>query len=213
MNWVSKGLLSLLSNRLSRQIPLYFKLFFPEAPQRGDTSANRARARTSKVLISVATVPAGSRKVKHTFTKSCLCCRRAHKSEDCPEFRQITLKERKLLVGDERICFKCLSQGHMAVDCSVSSTCGRVGCTNANHHTLLHVNKCCPGPLTLESRRLLRQQNACIWWFFPGKCPDSLHTWTLYRLECVKMVKKYLHMLFWTLVPTRPFVKEVFWKV
>ena len=120
---------------------VYCKLLFPKATQRGDASTNRARARTSKVLTSVTTVPTGSKEVKHAFKESCLCCRRAHKLENCPEFRQMTLKKRKLLVRSKRLCFKCLSQGHMAEDCSVSGTCGIAGCTDANHHTLLHVNQ------------------------------------------------------------------------
>ena len=124
---------------------VYCKLLFPKTTQRGDASTNRARARTSKVLTSVTTVPTGSKEVKHVFKESCLCCRRAHKLEDCPEFRQMTLKERKLLVRSKRLCFKCLSQGYMAVDCNVSGTCGIAGCTDTNHHTFLHVNQRRPG--------------------------------------------------------------------
>ena len=57
----------------------------------------------------------------------------------------MTLKERKFPVRSKRICFKCLSQVHVAVDRSVSGTCGITGCTNANQHTILHVNQRRPG--------------------------------------------------------------------
>ena len=76
---------------------VYCKLLFPKTTQRGDASTNRARARTSKVLTSVTTVPTGSKEVKHAFKESCLCCKRAHKLEDCPEFRQMTLRRESCL--------------------------------------------------------------------------------------------------------------------
>lgn len=79
--------------------------------------------------------------------KQCPLHSKPHPLRKCRLFRSKTLEERKALLKDKRICFKCCSSiNHMAKDCNKKVQCRE--CGSETHPTALHPE---PFPLKTES--------------------------------------------------------------
>ena len=70
-------------------------------------------------------------------TRKCPCCDEDHYLTQCPRFKAMGVKDRKNLVTSRRLCFNCLSSGHMVRNCPRDFTCGIKGC-NLKHNKFLH---------------------------------------------------------------------------
>ena len=75
-------------------------------------------------------------------TDVCVLCDTSHKMSNCPKFKNLTLKEKKLIVRLSVLCFHCLSTKHFLKDCEVKQgqLCGVQGC-QYYHHPLIHAKK------------------------------------------------------------------------
>ena len=68
-----------------------------------------------------------------TTTRGCLFCEsRDHRAIDCDKV--VSLKQRKKIFLDKRLCFNCTGSRHRAEDCKSKSTCQNC---HARHHTSL----------------------------------------------------------------------------
>lgn len=78
--------------------------------------------------------------------KQCPLHDKPHPLRKCRLFRSKTLEERKSLLKDKRICFRCCSSAsHMAKDCKEPIKCRE--CGSETHNTALH-----PEPLPLKEK-------------------------------------------------------------
>ncbi|XP_037778187.1 uncharacterized protein LOC119574962 [Penaeus monodon] len=62
----------------------------------------------------------------------CAFCSKKHKSEKCWDIQKLSFKEREERIKAARLCFKCLSKGHIASGCRIK--CSKC---NGNHNSLL----------------------------------------------------------------------------
>ena len=69
----------------------------------------------------------------------CLDCGKNHGIWKCSEFSRRTVADRWNFAKHNKLCFRCLAQGHQGKDCPRSRQCGQDGCTDF-HHRLLHKN-------------------------------------------------------------------------
>ena len=66
----------------------------------------------------------------------CTFCRKTdHHLDACPKFKTETLEKRLRFVKENRLCFGCLSKGHVSSDCRKKLTCSSC---NKKHPTCLH---------------------------------------------------------------------------
>ena len=66
----------------------------------------------------------------------CTFCRKTdHQLDACPKFKTETLEKRLRFVKENKLCFGCLSKGHMSSDCRKKLTCSSC---NKKHPTCLH---------------------------------------------------------------------------
>ncbi|XP_041480432.1 uncharacterized protein LOC121427921 [Lytechinus variegatus] len=71
-----------------------------------------------------------------TTQKTCVLCKRQnHGLNECWDFNQKTLEQRRDLVKKEGLCFGCLSKGHMSKQCQKRAECKKC---NKRHPTSLH---------------------------------------------------------------------------
>ena len=68
----------------------------------------------------------------------CMLCNGSHHLSSCEKFSELRHYKQVELAKRERLCFRCLSHGHVAGKCKSKISCAVNGCTNPNHHTLLH---------------------------------------------------------------------------
>ena len=68
--------------------------------------------------------------------ETCPCCNEAHKLFMCKKFESLNVKDRKNVAYNSKLCFNCLSSGHVTKDCKSKSSCKKC---QARHNTLLHV--------------------------------------------------------------------------
>ncbi|XP_060858122.1 uncharacterized protein LOC132935520 [Metopolophium dirhodum] len=73
--------------------------------------------------------------VASSNTVSCQYCTDAHKLYHCEKFKAATINTRLSFVQEKRMCFNCLTPGHMANVCRSTYSCRTC---NRKHHSLLH---------------------------------------------------------------------------
>ena len=98
--------------------------------KRPTSDAKAAKVYTSTHLENDNTTP-------EDLTSSALCmfCSRInHKSPNCLTFARDSLERRWYLVRKYRLCYKCLEQGHLMINCE-SGNCAQY---SRPHHVLLH---------------------------------------------------------------------------
>ena len=72
-------------------------------------------------------------------TRKCPICEGGHTVPECLTLKDSTVNERFELVTKARLCFSCLSRGHMTRDCWFRKKCDINGCQRF-HHSLLHTD-------------------------------------------------------------------------
>ena len=74
-------------------------------------------------------------------TDTCVLCNVRHEMSDCPRFKALPLKEKKLIVRSSVLCFHCLSTKHFLKDCKTNKDrlCNVRNC-RLYHHPLLHAD-------------------------------------------------------------------------
>ena len=75
-------------------------------------------------------------------TDVCVLSKTSHEMSNCQKFKNLSLKEKKLIVRSSVLCFHCLSTKHLLKDCKVNKgkLCGTEGC-KFYHHPLIHAEK------------------------------------------------------------------------
>lgn len=70
------------------------------------------------------------------YINYCCKCKEHHHLSRCPAFSRLPVDERKLILRNHNICFRCLEFGHSLRMCRTNLKCEKCGQTA--HHTLLH---------------------------------------------------------------------------
>ena len=65
-------------------------------------------------------------------------CQKSHSLAHCKELEQMDYAAKLQFARQKNLCFKCLKPGHMTSRCVSNEHCVIKGCSNRNHHTLLH---------------------------------------------------------------------------
>ncbi|CAG2215035.1 unnamed protein product [Mytilus edulis] len=77
--------------------------------------------------------------VNNTNTPKCIIHKANHSLDDCRVFRQKTLDERRSLLKQHGICFRCCVSKHLRKDCHENIKCSE--CKGTSHTTAMHVFK------------------------------------------------------------------------
>ena len=68
----------------------------------------------------------------------CPACSRPHKLTSCQEFDRLTRYEKRRMVREAGLCYRCLEAGHRSAECSTDVTCGLCG---KGHVDALHTDQ------------------------------------------------------------------------
>jgi hypothetical protein len=108
----------------------------PQNPSPAEVIAPDATAMIHpQIKDSPATPASYSKSVVSQASPGCAVCCELHQLRACQKFRTFTVDERRKFVDDKRICWNCLSPGHLQRSCNSLNRC-RI-CKNS-HHSLLH---------------------------------------------------------------------------
>lgn len=100
-----------------------------------------------------------------------------HSLNKCREFLKKPFKDRKKLIRDNHICFKCcLTTNHTAKDCQAAVCCG--DCGSQCHPTALHMVESSQGS-QVKSVSFKKSSNVT-----PGKEHDGESTLSLNAINC-----------------------------
>ena len=98
-----------------------------------------------------------------------------HSIGQCYGFLQKNNEERVAFVREKRGCWKCLGQGHLAVECSKKEKCGTNGCEK-QHHPSLHaadvagLTFCTEGVLESTTSKPWLLWSCCYWQMKKSMC-------------------------------------------
>ena len=99
--------------------------------------------RRSRALAAAEANQPGFSKPKYKSThvgvvrSSCPICNEQHGVYKCPKFFEMNVEERRTVVRDHGLCFKCLNPGHASKDCHWRP-CRKC---NGMHHVLVHYDE------------------------------------------------------------------------
>ena len=80
---------------------------------------------------------------------SCPACEQAeHSLYICPVFKSWSLDRKKAVIKKVKVCFNCLSIGHLSGSCPSRKSCRQCG---GRHHTLLHSEMTSPPTTNRQS--------------------------------------------------------------
>ena len=83
-------------------------------------------------------------KTESRKSKNCAVCdSTTHRTWACEKFNEKSVKDRRMLVNEKRLCYNCLGTGHSVKDCPSYMRCR--ACEKA-HHTLIHQCKSSDSP-------------------------------------------------------------------
>ena len=99
----------------------------PAAPTRGQSLATATES--NRINLSQQLPSAGS------IHKQCPICDNKHAIVKCNKLTQVNADERLEIIKNKRLCFRCLSAGHVSAECKSISTCDKC---SKRHHTFLH---------------------------------------------------------------------------
>ncbi|CAG2256000.1 unnamed protein product [Mytilus edulis] len=98
-------------------------------------TSHEPRNRPTNRYVSVAKTEI----VNNTNTPKCIIHKANHSLDDCRVFRQKTLDERRSLLKQHGICFRCCVSKHLRKDCHENIKCSE--CKGTSHTTAMHVFK------------------------------------------------------------------------
>ncbi|KAL9956534.1 hypothetical protein ACROYT_G038021 [Oculina patagonica] len=67
----------------------------------------------------------------------CKLCKGSHGMWNCENFKKMSVDIRWNVTKEQKLCFRCLSNGHRGEACSRCRGCGLNGC-RSHHHQMLH---------------------------------------------------------------------------
>ena len=115
--------------------PVYSRSQRSDKKSEKDREIERLRALVTKDKDNTHHAPPSTAPPSKT---KCQLCDANHCLNDCEQFMNMNLKERKQFIFSSRLCFTCLNSGHRAKDCQQKLTCGVCA---KEHPTVLHVYK------------------------------------------------------------------------
>ena len=132
----------------------YFRAVFPARSTKNDGYGFKQRkthtfaTTTSTKGTAQAASPVKAKSPNKTEEKpqrearllSCYCCGQQHKLSNCDEFLQKLYSEKRSVVRDKQLCYRCLRPGHLIKECRSRMVCAVESCKSTSHHTLLHVD-------------------------------------------------------------------------
>ncbi|XP_062542276.1 uncharacterized protein LOC134210250 [Armigeres subalbatus] len=72
-----------------------------------------------------------------SYAPSCIACPESHFLFQCPAFSKMSVRQRRELVSQKRLCWNCFRTGHQGRNCTSKYDCRSC---HQKHHTLLHQN-------------------------------------------------------------------------
>ena len=161
-NWISKALefeqrnsrlatfvdfAEFVINESERANSTFYKAIF-HSEQRKEEHSKRVQGRsfasTSNAVkkAEVATVHKAAESNNKSNEFVCVYCSKKHGLEKCPEFKELSFRDRKRFIVEKRLCFRCLLGCHLSRDCDSKVLCKVKSCKRTNtHHTLLHLDQ------------------------------------------------------------------------
>ena len=104
----------------------------------GDNHASSAgrniRSNKQRSNAAVSNAKVSDRKV---FKRFCKHCSGEHWLQDCDKFSRLSHDEKRNVIREKKVCFKCFRQGHFASDCKTPPKCEKC---ERGHHTVMHYN-------------------------------------------------------------------------
>lgn len=80
-------------------------------------------------------------KSPHGNSTGCVFCQNSnHVIQECGEFSEKTIKDRREVAANLKLCFLCLKKGHTVNKCFLKNRCGENDC-RGRHHKLLHIQR------------------------------------------------------------------------
>ena len=70
---------------------------------------------------------------KKKLSRKCKVCKGQHGVWACESFQKMTVAKRWEVATQQKLCFRCLADGHRGEACLRSRVCGLNGCTSAHH--------------------------------------------------------------------------------
>ena len=111
---------------------------FSEAAER---NANAKRTFNRKGLEDKTSFGRKSLEDKTSRKSYCVhCTKEDHMVYQCKSFEKAPMKAKLSTVKENKLCFRCLSKGHLAKDCKVKFVCNVNKC-GKRHHRLLHAEE------------------------------------------------------------------------
>ena len=104
-----------------------------------DTTVKLSSLRPSFKTSVFGTVASSNVKMNTIVSKKqCLFCQRNYRLEKCEDFRRLGRYRRVEFLRKNKLCFRCLSQGHKLSERESKQDCTMLGCQDKRHHTLSH---------------------------------------------------------------------------
>ena len=99
------------------------------------SDSRNGKPRQSNVTSGEALV--ANTKSDRNYYNLCRYCEKEHWSDECPTYRTITERKRRI----KGSCYRCLKVGHIVKDCKRSKRCVHCGETNSHHRSLCPKNQ------------------------------------------------------------------------
>jgi len=122
----------------------------PQPPSQRSVKSYNLKA--ASYNVEATKMPPSASNVKRESKIACFFCKsKFHLLEECPKFKEASLKERSTFINSNKFCYKCLSCKRRTFYCTKRHTYSVTGCSRTFHHTLLHPVK--PSPSKSDSER------------------------------------------------------------
>ncbi|XP_055604085.1 uncharacterized protein LOC129752324 [Uranotaenia lowii] len=105
-----------------------------------------------RLAVAVAAKPGSILDTNNPFPL-CVVCPERHYLYKCPTFERMSVRQRRELISQKRLCWNCFRSGHMVRNCASKFTCRHC---REHHHSMLHEdlsqpNRLPPQPIPEES--------------------------------------------------------------
>ena len=113
----------------------------PSAPAtniHSSSSMTKPSTRSSNFAVNVDSTPRASSTVPPaSLSYKCYYCHESHDLDDCREFLQLSIDQRRTFLRDKHMCFACYGFNHTSKDCLRKRTCRKC---SRRHPTALHMD-------------------------------------------------------------------------